>query len=470
MKSAYTFLASLLIISGSIFMAAAPDPDPELVLGVNTTDIDEIFADYDKENTPGCAVAVYKDGQTVYSNGYGVANLDYGIPISDSSTFYMASISKQFTAASAGLLAVRGELDTDAEVNEYIEDWPEWASDVKVHHLFNHSSGLPDIYGLMGIAGISTSNVMDLEDYLAVINMGESLMFEPGSEYSYTNSGYTALAILVETISEKTFPEFVRDEFLEPFGMKSSHFHDNRQHIIPNRVISYTPSGDEYRRSYLGNFQGIGGGGLYSTLDDFSRWDAFWQGVLEWDGGITKEEAEELKQMMITPGTVKNKEHTYGMGLHIETEKGAKVIGHGGSFMGFKNDYRRYPEHGTSVLTLCNRRDAVPRELNRKMADLFLQEEFEVYLAPYEGVYRNEELPVEYSLTVEDGNLKLNRRLSPNGFLTEDDKDIFRAGYWDLVFTRNDSGDVDGFVVSTGRAKEVEFTRIENDELISRKE
>lgn len=451
-----------LIITGFVFTAFAADPDPEIVSGVSTEDIDEIFEMYDKDNTPGCAVAVYRDGQTIFSRGYGIANLDYGIPISETGAFYMASISKQFTAAAAALLAVRGRLNIEAGVGEYIEEWPEWASEVKVHHLFNHSSGVPDIYGLMGVAGISTSNVMELEDYLAVINMGESLMFEPGSEYSYTNSGYTALAIIVEEISEKKFSEFVNDEFLEPFGMNSSHFHDNRYHVIPNRVISYAPSDGEYRRSYLGNFQGVGGGGLYSTVEDFSKWDAFWNDVLEWEGGITQEEAEELKQMMTTPGIIGGEEHTYSMGLHTETEKGAQVIGHGGSFMGFKNDYRRYPESATSFLTLCNRGDAVPRNLNREVADLFLKNQFEAYLAPYEGVYRNEELPVEYSLTIEDGNLKLNRRLSPNGFMTQDDEDIWSAGSWEFVFTRNGSGDVNGFVVSTGRAREVEFSKVGN--------
>jgi len=457
------FTFSLLFLSAALWIGATYKNDfynPETLAGVSSDKIEEIFAIYESTDTPGCAVSIYSEGNEIYKNAFGLSNLDYGIALSDSSAFYMASVSKHVTAAAAGLLVVRGELDESAPVSDYIEDWPDYASDVTVSQLFNHTSGLPDIYGLMDIAGVPLNNPMDIEDYMDLIRNGESLKFEPGSDYSYTNSGYTTLTHLIEIITEKPFAQFVDSQFFEPFGMKSTHFHSDRQRIIPNRVISYRPGDEQFRHTYLGMFQGVGPGGLYSTLNDWAVWEAFWYGSLEWNGGITTEEAIELKTLIVTPSLANGEELEYGMGLDIEKRKGQLIVGHGGSFMGFRTDYRRYPENGFAFLTLCNRGDAEPRDLNDRLADLFLQEDFEAYLSPYGGIYRNEELPVEYELTVEEGNLHLNRRNSPNGVMTEDDEDIWSAGSWDFVFERDDSGQISGFVVSTGRAVDVEFTKL----------
>lgn len=463
MKSTFTSILTLLLTAG-LWMATVPveksADNPENVKGVSTEKVEEIFELYQSDENPGCAVSVFHEGKSVYKNSFGLSNLDYGIELSDSSAFYMASISKHVTAAAAGLLVIRGELDEDALVSDYIEEWPEYASEVKVGHLFNHTSGLPDIYGLMGINGMPVNNPMDIEDYMDVIINGESLKFDPGTDYSYTNSGYTTLAYLIELITEKDFPEFVDDEFFKPFGMKSTHFHDDRLHVIPNRVISYQPGDNQFRRTYRGMFQGVGPGGLYSTLNDWEHWESFWHGNLEWSDGISREEADELKERMVDQVQVDGEPLGYGWGLHVNKRKGQDMIEHGGSFMGFKTNYQRFPNQNISFLTLCNRGDANPANLNSQMADLFLQDDFEAFLSPYSGTYRNSELPIDYELTVEEGNLKLNRRNSPNGFMTEDEEDIWRAGSWDFVFEREDDGKIKGFVVSTGRATEVEFTKV----------
>jgi CubicO group peptidase (beta-lactamase class C family) len=458
------FQTALILLFASCFWIGSTlqKINPEMVEGVPTDKIEAIFSSYDGDSTPGCAVSVFRDGNSVYKNAFGVSNFDYGIMLSDSSSFYMASISKHVTAASAGLLVIRGELDENANVSEYIENWPDYASDVTVGQLFSHTSGLPDIYGLMSIAGLPAGDTMELEDYMELIRNGESLRFEPGTDYSYTNSGYTILAYLIEQITEKTLAEFAEEEFFKPFGMNSTHFHNDRSRVIPNRVISYQPGGENFRRSYLGMFQGIGPGGLYSTLNDWERWEAFWHGSLEWNGGITSAEAVWLKARMITPAITGGESVNYGWGLHVVTYKGQEMIGHGGSFMGFKTDYRRYPQLGFSFLTLCNRGDVNPRGLNDEIADLFLQSDFESFLNTYGGIYRNEELPVEYELTVEEGNLRLNRRNSPNGFMTEEETDKWRAGSWEFQFDRDSNGEISGFTVNTGRARGVEFRKLED--------
>lgn len=441
-----------------IFVFACADfSNAQLTAETVNDRIGEIFSGYDSDNAPGCAVSVFQNGQVIFSEGYGIANLDYGIEISDSTRFYMASVSKHVTSAAANLLIIRGELDESAYVRDYVEDWPDWASQVQVQHLFNHTSGLPDIYGLMRIAGMDINDVMDIEDYMEVIKKADELMFEPGSDYSYSNSGYTTLAYLVQEISELSFPEFVNQEFFEPFAMNATHFHDDRTRIVPNRAISHTVSNGEYRRSYPGNFQGVGPGGLYSTLQDWGKWEQFWYGSLQWEGGISNDEATELKQRMLAPSFANGEEIDYRKGLRVNQRKGAEKVSHGGSFRGFKTNYSRYPDSGYSLVTLCNRADSDPEDLNNQVADFLHQESFNAYLSEYAGSYVNEELPIEYILNVEEGNLFLERRLSPNGKMEEEERDMWKAGSWDFEFFRNDAGRVAGFRVTTGRAEDVEF-------------
>lgn len=457
MKRFLQILLITLLISAIIAdLTSAQNPDDEL-----TGKVDEIFSSYDKSDVPGCGISIFRDGQSIFKKGYGIANLDYDIANSDSTRFYMASVSKHVTASAAQLLIIRGELDESDYLSDWIEEWPEWASEVQVRHLFNHTSGLPDIYGLMRIGGMDVNDVMDLEDYIEVIKKGEELMFEPGSDYSYTNSGYSLLAFLVQEISEMSFPEFVEKEFFKPFGMESTHFHDDRTRIIPNRAISYQITNGETRRSYPGNFQGVGGGGLYTTLNDWEKWEQFWYGSLEWDGGISQSEADELKRELIAPTFADGEVIEYRKGLRVATRKGLENVSHGGSFHGFKTNYTRYSNEGISIVTACNRGDADPASLNNEVADFLLQDEFEEFLAEYAGLYVNEELPAEYELKIEDGNLHLERRLSPNGKMDEVDVDKWEAGSWEFEFFRNESGDIGGFLVTTGRAEDVEFLKVE---------
>ncbi|MCC5907911.1 MAG: serine hydrolase [Balneolaceae bacterium] len=453
-----TLLPVLLIFclfAGILFTgtsSVSTDPVPEEL----REKINNIFEAFDTDDAPGCVVSVYQDGQTIFHNSYGLANLDYGIALSDSSSFYMASISKQVTAAAAGLLVLRGELSPEAPVSDYLDDWPDWAGAVQVSHLFNHTSGLPDMYDLMAIAGISLSNVMTIDDYLEITKNGESLKYTPGEKYSYTNSGYTALAKLVQEISGMEFSEFVKKEILEPLGMNNTLFHDNRHRVIPNRVISYAPGPNGFRQTYLSNFQGVGPGGLYSTTGEWQKWDAFWQNYEEISSEFT-----ELKSLMLVRAIIDQKPLNYAMGLQINEWKGEQVIGHSGTFMGFKNDYRIYPAHGFSFLTLCNREDAEPADKNRDLARLFLEDIFDEFLNPYSGTYHSRELQTDYELTAEDGHLILNRRISPDGPMTEESFDHWQAGSWDFKFQRDENGQITGFLLSTGRAQDVEFQKVE---------
>ncbi len=497
-------LAVLLIFAGFLTFTAPP---PVSAMDVNPAPIDSLFREYDRSDAPGCAVAVYKNGATRYSGAFGIANLDYGVSLSDNSRFYMTSLAQQITAAAAGLLIIRGDLDPDARVSTYIKNWPDWAADVRINHLMRHTSGLPDLYDLMDIAGISINNVMSLDDYVALIKSGEPLMFRPGSRRHISNSGYTILAKIVEVVTGDDFAKFAKREILEPLKMTSTHFHDDRYRNIPDRVISYKPvershHTSEYntsnnlpettfRQTYPGNYQGVGPGGLYATIGDWGRWEAFrlgnsgypaaWQERFgddlpedyrdELPDVIREEipqefrndlppELDEVRLLLMDRTTVQGDTVSNGIAHEHTTWHGQKRESQSGSFHGFRADLRRYPDHGLATLVLCNRADADPEAKNRSLARILLREPLEAYLQQYAGVYHNEELQVDYELAVEDGALILNRRLDPKGEMTEEAPGKWSAGSWDFVFLRDDvSGGVTGFVISTGRAREVKFLR-----------
>lgn len=431
---------------------------------LSTSDLAEIYTIYskfDSENVPGCAFAIYQNGKSIYRHALGAANVDHGIPLSDSSRFYMASLSKQVTAATAGLLILRGKLSYDAAVSSYFDDWPEWAADVRVKHLFNHTSGLPDIYDLMEIAQISLHNVMSLNDYYGLMLKGEALKNHPGTEFSYTNSGYTVLALLIERISGLSFAEFAQEALLSPLGMNQSHFHDNRYTRIPNRVLGYEPADNGadtvsggFRMAHVTNFQGVGPGGLYSSLRDWEYWESFW-----FDTHPLSPEFKELRNWMMQKEKIGDKFLEYGIGFETEIWKGTKMNGHSGNFMGFQNDVRRFPEHGLSFLTLCNRRDARPAQKNRSLAKILMRDHFQSFIEPYEGEYFSEELQAGFMLHAEKGSLTMKRRLSPTGAMSEESYDKWRIGSWELLFQRNKEGEVTGVMVSTGRANDVLFIK-----------
>ncbi|MGM0507522.1 MAG: serine hydrolase domain-containing protein, partial [Bacteroidota bacterium] len=329
--------------------------------------IEEILSEQMDASSPGCVVSIYdRDGMRA-SYSRGIANLDYNLPLGTSSRFYMASISKQVTSAMVALLIERGEMSSEDRVGDVLDEWPEWASDVRVHHLYTHTSGLSDLYGLLELAGIPYGDPLTLDRYMELIRASGSLMFEPGSEYAYSNSGYTVLAALVEEITGSSFAEAVRQHVLQPLGMESTHFHDDRAIIVPNRVISYGVDPERgFQRTYLGSFQGVGPGGLYSSPADWARWESFMHGSLHPEGeGMSPQEAVAVRTRMVREAEAGGEPINYGMGLELNEYAGLREQGHSGTFMGFRHDLRRYPEENLSVLTLCNRGDIEPGEIIR---------------------------------------------------------------------------------------------------------
>lgn len=331
--------------------------------------VDAIFSEWSQQGTPGCAVGVVKDGRFVYRAGYGSAHLDWLIPNTASTVFYVGSISKQFTAASIALLSQDGSLKLDADIHEYLPELMDYGVTVTVRNLIHHISGIPDIYRVMSEHGLSTKNVFSRGDALDLLAT-EPLDFAPGDRYSYSNGGYFLLSLIVERASGQTLREYARDRIFRPLGMLDTHFHDDPAHIVANRAMSYQPDPDGahgYVQSYEANFALPGAGGLYTTVQDLLLWDRnFYDDRLGSAG---------LMQLLHAPGQLSTGEPLdYAFALRHGEHRGLPTVGHTGSFMGFKAAYIRFPEQHFSVWTLCNYGPINPQAYSLQIADVFLDD------------------------------------------------------------------------------------------------
>ena len=333
------------------------------------TKIDQLFAQWDKPDSPGCALVVIKDGQTIYKRGYGVANLDYGIPISSKSVFNIASTSKQFTAMSIALLVREGKISLDDDIRKYLPEMPQYQSPITIRHLIYHTSGIREYSHLMQLAGIRFQDAAD-EEVIRIIVRQKGLNFKPGDEYLYSNSGYFLLAQIVKRASGRSLREFAEEKIFKPLGMVNTRFHDDSTEVIKNRATGYTLRTDGGFSIEMTRSDHVGDGGLLTTIDDLILWDKiFYDHKLSggWD----------LIRQFLTPGTLNSGEKIdYAFGMEVETYKGLNVFGHGGAFNGFNADMIRFPDQRFTVACLCNLSNIESGRLTRQVADIYLGKEF----------------------------------------------------------------------------------------------
>lgn len=330
--------------------------------------VDALFAQWDRPDSPGCALAVIKGSQIIYKRGYGMANLDHGIPISSQSVFNIASSSKQFTAMSIALLASQGKISLDDDIRKYLPELPQYQTPVTIRHLIYHTSGIREYSHLMQLAGIRFQNATD-EEVFKMIARQKELNFRPGDEYLYSNSGYFLLAQIVKRAGGKSLRQFAEENIFKPLGMLNTRFQDDSTEVIKNRSTGYSSrkgGGFSVETTLSAH---IGDGGLLTTIDDLLLWNRnFYENRL--NGG------QSLINLMLTPGTLNSGgKLNYVFGLDIEIYKGLKMFGHGGAYNGFNSDMIQFPDGRFSVICLCNLSNIESGRLTRQVADIYLDNE-----------------------------------------------------------------------------------------------
>jgi CubicO group peptidase (beta-lactamase class C family) len=341
--------------AAAVAQPAAQSPDAQ---------IDAVFSAFNK-TTPGCAVGVAKDGKPLFSKGYGMADLEHGAPITPKTMFYMASVSKQFTALTVLMLAKEGKLALTDRVKKYVPELPASADKITVYQLLTHTSGVRDYFTLGGLAGLPAETSYTDDLVLRMLGRQQGLNFEPGTQFLYSNSGYVLLSIIVKRVTGQPLNAVARGKVFGPLGMTTTLFQHDHTHPIPEKAIGYVPQAGAWRISNS-PLDVVGDGGLYSSIDDMFRWMANFD--------APKVGADSLT-VMEEPGKLSNgKTIEYGMGLAPGAYRGLKVIDHSGGLAGYRTEDMWFPSQRLGVVVLCNNGAANATVLGQRVADVFLKD------------------------------------------------------------------------------------------------
>lgn len=352
MKSLLIIMLSLILISGCNME--------------NENKMDQIFSEYNKPNVPGAAVMVIKSGEIIFQKEYGLENIELKQPVSETTNFRLASVTKQFTAMSILLLIKKGEINFNTTLKEIFPDFPEFGSKINIKHLLQHTSGLIDYEDM--IDDTVTVQLKD-KDVLNLMMKTDSSYFKPGSKHQYSNSGYALLALAVEKISGKPFRDFLEENIFQPLGMKNTIAFENNINEVKNRAYGYTitENGIDLTDQSITSAV-LGDGGIYSSLNDLYFWDQ----SLYTSKLIDKKYLDESW----TPGiTTSGNEFHYGYGWHLEKRYNTKVVYHTGSTRGFRNIIYRIPEKNFTVVILTNRNagpERITLDIAYKVTDIYL--------------------------------------------------------------------------------------------------
>lgn len=398
--------------------------------------VDELFSEWSNTNSPGCALAVIKDGQIIHKRGYGMADLEHDVPIRPSSVFYIGSVSKQFVAACMLLLDEQGKIDLDADVRTYIPEFPDYGYKITIRNLIHHTSGIRDNLTLWELVGRSHLEEIPEEEIFDMICRQKELNFEPGTRYMYSNSCYFLMSIIVERASGLSLREYADKHIFQPLGMQNSIFGDNNRRIIRNRAFAYGKNSDGSFNSMLMRFDLVGSGGLYSTVEDLFLWD---QNLYNNKIGTR---GQAFVDDMLSNGKYKDgSEVDYAFALVNGKYKGLRTISHSGALGGYRAYFIQFPEQQFSVIILSNFENFLPQNLAQQVADIYLADQLQTiakkekkkqappkiiqlspkHLAALEGQYWDSDIGYPLKVYVKADTLRLfdkgwgERTLAPTG-------------------------------------------------------
>jgi len=388
--------------------------------------IDKLFASYNKLHSPGCSVGVIRDGSFIFRKSYGEASLELGTPLTSESVFYMASVSKQFTAASIVLAAERGFLSLDDDVRKYIPELPDYGRPITIRQMLHQTSGFRDFLALTYLSGRDTAALSSPDSALKLIARQKGLNNAPGEEFVYSNSNYFLLSVVVKRATGKSLAEFARANIFQPLGMTHTLYYDDNTVVVPKRVAAYDPGKDgKFLVDWSTVFDIVGSGGLMSNVDDLILWDRNFYSDKVGRGTLVRE--------LESHGVLNNGHQiNYALGLWLSDYRGLRTVEHSGGTFGYRTELLRFPEQRFSVIALCNVANADVEGLARKVSDLYLQKQLKPEAsnalrsralpdpASFAGTYLDPRTHMTYSFTAVNGNLiawgvRL-RRLGANEF------------------------------------------------------
>jgi CubicO group peptidase (beta-lactamase class C family) len=354
--SKLTTMVILWVCSYATVDAQGMNPKSSLLL---TSQIDRLFEEYDS-NTPSASALVIQAGQVIYQKSFGRANIEDHQSADSRSNYRLASLSKAFTAFAVLILIDRQQLELDHKLNEVMA-FPSYGNGITIRHLLNHTSGLRDYEN--HISPRRTEQLRD-SDVADILRRQNSLLFNPGTQYRYSNSGYAVLAEVVRIVSGQSFADFLRDHIFEPLEMTQTVAYEKGISEVTDRAYGYTRSRGTYRRTDQSLTSAVlGDGGIYTSLQDLAKWDA-----ALYSNNLIRQDllASAFKSGQLNSGIRTN----YGFGWKLGTYRGFHNISHTGSTIGFRTAIQRYPQKKLTVVVLINLASTAPWDIARQISDI----------------------------------------------------------------------------------------------------
>lgn len=395
---------------------------PAFSAEVPSATLDKLFDSFRDAAGPGCAVAASQQGVTVYERAFGMANLETGTSINPHSIFHVASISKQFTAAAIMLLERDGKLSIDDDIRKYLPEMPDYGSTITLRHLMTHTSGLRDQWDLMWMSrGRFTENRITEADVMDIVPRQKGINFKPGAESSYSNTGFTLLAVIVKRVSGKSLKQFADERIFKPLDMRATHFHDDYTMVVRGRASAYARRKDSPAwHVAIPNFDTYGATSLFTTVGDLLKWQDNFRTLKVGDAALFQ---RMQTAAVLTSGTPVGE----ALGLYVAKYRGASVVEHGGADAGYRAYTGRFPDQGLAIAIACNASTASPQVIARAMADAILTDQLTqvepvsrkerkfspAELASYAGFYINPITSAMIELSAVDGQLVQGEKGGP---------------------------------------------------------
>lgn len=448
--------------------------------------IDSLFSMY-AAKTPGVAVSVVRDGNTIFEKGYGMANLEYDIGISPQTVFHIASVSKQFTTFAIYLLEKQGKISFNDDVRRYIPELPVYEKTITIKHLCAHTSGLKDQWSLLTLAGWRMDDAITTEQILKILSRQKDLNFTPGTQFKYSNSGYTLLAEIIKRVTNKSFAEYTQENIFGPLKMNDTQFYNDNNKIVKNRAYSYGTKNTFYEKRNL-NYSTVGPTSLFTSVKDLSKWTLNFENPVVRDAELLRRYNEISKLDNGEPailGIIDGETIYHAKGQFKRKYKGATLYNHTGSDAGFKTYLVRFPDYKLSIILLSNDENFAslksgldiaefylstklkPREI-KKDAPKTLKEEHtknpvKNNLKDFEGTYINNDLESSFTVKIKNDRLTLLHNRLSDAQLTDVGRDKFNATITfpvDVNFVRDQNSEITAMTITNFGATNVIFAKI----------
>jgi len=373
MRTGHIKNIGLLLLCFSTVSGAFSQSLPDSVI----SKIDNLFAKWNSEVSPGCTIGIVRNDSLIYAKGYGMANLEHGIPNTAETISYIASASKPFTAYSIILLARQGKINFNDDIHKYLPWFPDVNEKITISHLLKNTSGIRDLWQLLAISGTRLDDVVRTNHVLKLLGKQQTLNFKPGSYHNSSTSDFTLLAEVVKSITGQSLRSFTDSAIFNPLRMYTTHFYDNYRETIKNRASSYVRTDSIHFETRIVNYSNVGETGVQTNINDMSKWVMnFYEPKLG--------DLEDIDQLTMKIKLDNGKEPP-AEGMPPDSYKGWRQFWYIGGFAGYRSFVTVIPKLKIGFIVFSNVDDLDPVAKVYEIADLFIKENMQ------KGVVQNPE-------------------------------------------------------------------------------